>query len=210
MQIVVTRLAPEAERRLLDGAARASEFFMGTGDVHAALRKLASALDASGVDYAIAGAMALNQYGYRRVTEDVDVLLTAEGLRAFKTMWLGRGYVEKFPGSKGMRDAELGVAIDVLVAGEYPGDGKPKPVRFPDPAAVAVRGEKLRVLPLEVLVELKLASGMSAPHRLRDLSDVIELVRHARLPRELADELDPSVRDKFVELWTAAQAVDPE
>jgi len=102
------------------------------------------------------------------------------------------------------------VAIDVLVAGEYPGDGKPKAVRFPDPGEVAIRGELLRVLPIELLIDLKLASGMSAPHRLRDLSDVMELVRHAGLPRELASKLDPSVRDKFVELWTAAQVNDPE
>jgi hypothetical protein len=207
---VVTRLAPDDERRLLDGAAHAAEFFMGTGDVHQALQRLARALDDCGVDYAIADAMALNQYGYRRVTEDVDVLLTEEGLRAFKAAWLGRGYVEKFPGSKGMRDTQAGVAIDVLLAGEYPGDGKPKPVRFPDPAAIAVRGELLRVVPLELLLELKLASGMSAPHRLRDLSDVIELIRHAQLPREMAEKLDASVRDKFIELWAAAQVSDPE
>ena len=47
---------------------------------------------------------------------------------------------------------------------------------------------------------------MSAPHRLRDLADVLELIRSARLPAELADELDPFVRDKYRELWQAAQA----
>ena len=35
--------------------------------------------------------MALNEWGYRRVTVDVDVLLTAEGLRALKEEALGRG-----------------------------------------------------------------------------------------------------------------------
>jgi hypothetical protein len=46
--------------------------------------------------------------------------------------------VERFPGSKGMRDAEHDVKIDILLTGDYPGNGNPKPVRFPDPAAVAV------------------------------------------------------------------------
>src|SRR5262249_44084186 len=123
---------------------------------------------------------------------------------------LGRGYVEKFPGSRGMRDTENGVAIDVLIAGEYPGDGKPKPVRFPDPADVALRGERGAFLPLAKLVELKLASGISAPHRLKDLADVLELVRAIHAPRSLADELDASVRDKYFELWEAAQAADVE
>jgi hypothetical protein len=28
---------------------------------------------------------------------------------------------------------ETGVCVEFVVAGEYPGDGKPKPVAFPDP-----------------------------------------------------------------------------
>lgn len=100
--------------------------------------------------------------------------------------------------------------IDVLLAGDYPGDGKPKPVRFPDPAEAAVGGAKVPLLPLERLVELKLASGMTAPHRLRDLADVLELIRVQRLPETWSERLDPYVRDKFRELWQAAQSQDPE
>jgi hypothetical protein len=154
--------------------------------------------------------MALNAYGYRRVTVDVDVLLTREGLEAFKAKHLGLGYLPKFPDSKGLRDTENGVAIDVVLAGEYPGDGLPKPVVFPDPAATAVRGERVALLPLAKLIELKLASGMSAPHRLKDLADVLEVIRILRLPEELSGELDPSVREKYRELWQAARAADRE
>jgi hypothetical protein len=202
-------LAPEKEARFWAGVQRATEFFMGTANVQRALVALARRLDELEIPYAIAGAMALNELGYERVTSDVDVLLTREGLAAFKAAWLGRGYVEKFEGSKGMRDTENDVAIDVLIAGDYPGDGKPKPVSFPDPT-VAIRGARVALLPTEKLVELKLASGMSAPHRLKDLADVLELVRHAHLEREMAQRLDPSVRDKYLELWSAAQHVDPE
>jgi len=53
--------------------------------------------------------MALNAHGYRRVTADVDVLLTLEGLAFFTEKRLGLGWVERFPGSKGMRDTERGV-----------------------------------------------------------------------------------------------------
>jgi hypothetical protein len=192
------------------GVEHSGRFFMGDADVHRALRKLIAALDQASVPYAIVGAMALNEYGYRRTTVDVDVLLTPAGLAAFKARWLGRGYVEKFPGSKGLRDTEHGVTIDVLLTGEYPGDGKPKPISFPDPAAFASHGGHGAFLPLPRLVELKLASGMSAPHRLKDLADVLELVRAIGAPRSMADELDASVRDKYLELWEAAQAVDSE
>jgi len=56
---------------------------------------------------------------------------------------------------------------------------------------------------LEKLIELKLASGMTAPHRLRDLADVQELIKIRRLPADFAERLDPYVRDKYIELWDA-------
>ena len=204
------RLDPEDERRFWQGVEGAARFFMGDSDVQRALEKLVGTLEAQQIPYAIVGAMALNEFGYRRMTAGIDVLLTPAGLGALKAACLGHGYVEKFPGSRGLRDTENRVDIDVLLTGGYPGDGKPKPVSFPDPAKVAVRGARVALLPLPTLIELKLASGMSAPHRLKDLADVIELIRAASLPSNLADALDPSVRDKYLELWTAAQATDPE
>jgi hypothetical protein len=204
------RLSPEQEARVFEGAAHATRFFMGEADVHRALEKITRLFHEDNIPYAIIGAMALNEYGYRRVTVDVDVLMTREGLEAFKQKHLGLGYVPKFPGSKGMRDTENGVMIDVVLAGEYPGDGRPKPVAFPDPAVSAVQGGRIALLPLPRLIELKLASGMTAPHRLKDLADVIELIRAAGLSADLASELDPFVRGKYQELWQAAQAEDIE
>lgn len=198
------------EQRFEQALENAESFFMKTGKVHQAALAIARQLDAANIPYAIAGAMALGAHGYERVTSDVDVLLTREGLARLKQACLGRGYVDKFPGSKGVRDTENGVAIDILIAGEFPGDGLPKPVAFPDPALVAVGGERFRILPLPTLIELKLASGMTAPHRLKDLADVLELVRAAKLPAELAASLNPYVRDKYLELWRAAQTEDPE
>jgi hypothetical protein len=191
------------------GAEYAEKFFMGIADVQQAMRKLVAALDELAIPYAIVGGMALNEYGYRRVTVDVDVLLTLEGLQRFKDRWLGRGYVERFPGSRGLRDTELGVTIDVLVTGGYPGDGQPKPVQFPDPEKVAIRAGGLALLPLAKLIELKLASGMTSVHRAKDIGDVVELIKHIRPPRELGNELDPSVRDRYFELWDALQTPDP-
>jgi hypothetical protein len=200
------------EQRFERALENAESFFMKTGKVYQAALAVARLLEADGIPYAVVGAMALGAHGYERMTSDVDLLLTREGLGRFKSAHLGRGYVEKFPGSKGMRDTQNGVAIDVIVAGEFPGDGLPKPVAFPDPgqAAVAVAGERFRILSLPRLVELKLASGMTAAHRLRDLADVLELVRAAKLPADLGAELDPYVRDKYLELWRAAQVEDPE
>ncbi len=201
----VSPLSDAAEVRFWQGVRSAGRFFMGEADVQRALDKLVRELDAAAIPYAIVGAMALNEYGYQRTTADVDVLLTADGLARFKARVLGRGYVEKFPGSRGLRDVEYRVDIDVVLAGMFPGDGKPKPVVFPDPATAARRGARVALLPLPTLIELKLASGMTAPHRLKDLADVQELIRIQRLSRELADDLNEFVRPKYLELWQAMQ-----
>lgn len=203
-------LSAPNEARFWEAAREAEKFFNGGANVNRALERLSRCLEKARIPYAVAGDMALNEHGLRRVTSTVDVLLTRDGLDALKDRVLGRGYVEKFPGSKGLRDAIHNVNIDVLIAGDYPGDGKPKPVRFPDPATVAERGHGVARLPLPIVVELKLASGISAPHRLKDLADVLELVRAANLPEELADRLDAYVRDKYRELWRAAQTRDEE
>jgi len=194
------------ERRFVEGARFTEEFHMGTSRVHKAMEALVARLDELGIPYAILGALALNAYGYLRATVDVDVLLTPEGLERFKAESLGRGYVEKFQGSRGVRDTEHQVDIDVVLAGDYPGDGREKPVRFPDPREVAVAGAVFRLVSLTTLIELKIASGMTAPHRLRDLADVIELIRANALPASYREQLHPYVRERFAELWQAAQA----
>ena len=179
-------------------------------NVYDALSRIVGRLEDLGVPYAIVGSLALAEHGYERATVDVDLLLTKAGLERLKKNVLGLGYVEKFPGSRSLRDTQRNVGIDILTTGDYPGDGHPKPVAFPDPAIVATQGMLGMVVPLATLIDLKLASGLSAPHRMKDLADILELIRAAGLPLDLADRLDPSVRDKYVELWHAAQAPSDE
>jgi hypothetical protein len=179
---------------------------MGTGPIHETMRRLARRLSDEHIDYAVAGGMALLLHGYRRETVDVDFLLTSEGRDLMASALEGRGYLPMFPGArKRFRDTETGVEIDLIITGEYPGDGKPKPVHFPDPGEASIEVDGIRILSLEKLIELKLASGMTAPHRLRDLADVQELIKVKSLGPDFANHLDPYVREKYLELWQAVR-----
>ncbi len=97
------------------------------------------------------------------------------------------------------------VRIDVISFGEYPGDGRQKPVRFPYPLEASVEIDGVRFATLEKLIELKLASGMTAPDRLKDLADVQEMIKINGLNGEFADKLNPYVREKYLELFAAVE-----
>ncbi len=200
--------APEDAARLTENVNYCWRFFVGESEAQRAVQKVVAILEAEHIPYAVIGALALNQYGHKRVTVDVDLVMREEDLQRFKQKWIGRGYAERVKGTGKLIDTELGVHIDVLSTGRFPGDDKPKPIAFPDPATTAIRGAPFALLPIERWIELKLASGMVAPHRLKDLADVQELIRSARLPATLADSLDPWVRDKFLELWNAVAQGD--
>lgn len=178
---------------------------MGTSDVHVALRRVTQKLEELQISYAICGGMAVNAHGHQRTTTDVDVLVTPEGHARFKANAVGLGWVEKFPGSRGLLDVDLAVPIRFLLTGGIPGTGEPHGVEFPDPAAVAVEHAGNMYLSLGALIELKLASGLSAPDRPGDFADVIQLIRCNRLGEHFADGLHAYVRPKYRELWGYAQ-----
>jgi hypothetical protein len=178
----------------------ASRFFTRDDPVHQSLRRIARRLSERNVSYAVLGGMALVAHGYNRTTEDVDVLVTAEGLvRVRASLEAHEFLVDKRNNS--LRDVETGVRIDFRVSGRYPGDGRPKPVAFPDPGDVGVEINGIWYVSLPVLVELKLASGMSSAGRLKDLGDAQELIKVLKLPVEFAEQLNEYVRGKYVELW---------
>jgi len=183
----------------------AGRFFMGMDPVHQTLRIISQRLDRLGIAYAVVGGMAMVAHGYERTTIGVDILITSEGLKAARQSLEGHGYLPAFHGSKSLRDTETGVRIGFVVSGGYPGDGKPKPVAFPEPQQASVEIDGIRFVNLPGLIELKLASGMTNPGRLRDLADVQELIRALNLPADYAGQLNPYVRDKFAELWASLQ-----
>ncbi len=199
------RLNRDRRWALLDG----SMHFEKESAVSTSLTRIATRLDELGIPYALADGKAMFLHGYRRFTEDVDILVTKEALATIHAKLDGLGYVPPFQGSKNLRDTENGVRIEFIVAGGYPEDGKPKPVTFPDPGRVWTVIDGVRVVNLETLVQLKLASG-TAPGRRKDLGDVQELVRMMKLPESFADRLDPSVRDLYRELWGELQQLPPE
>ena len=195
----------EAELNLRES----SLFLDDRGPVWETMHRLARRLEEAGIPYAVIGAMALNAHGHKRVTTDIDLVASADARRRIHELLDGRGFLPPFEGSRNLRDTTNGVRVDLVLAGDFPGDGKAKPVAFPDPSVepvVVMSG--VRYVTIEKLVELKLASGISQVLRYKDLGDVVSLIGSARLPRDFGERLNPWVRAKWFEIWDAWDA-DP-
>lgn len=193
-------------RPVPDLYAEGLRYFMGEGTVNKTLARLSNDLEEHGIDYAVIGAVALLAHGYPRFTEDIDLVMTVGGLEKFHQELVGLVYVPAFPGArKRLKSTVDNVTIEVMTTGEYPGDGEPKPVSMPEPAAASTEIDGIKFVTLEKLIELKLASGMSAPDRLKDLADVQELIKIRKLDAGFASKLDPYVREKYRELEAAVR-----
>jgi hypothetical protein len=170
------------------------------------IARLSSRLNEARISYALIGATAMAAHGLYRFTAGVDVLTTCEGLDHIHAQLVGRGFQPASAGArKNVRDTVSGVPVDFMIASEYPGDGKPKPVMFPDPDTVAVDLGGVKVISLPKLIELKLTSGLTAPNRLKDIGDTETVIERLKPPRELGEEIDPFVRDQYYRMWDAAQ-----
>jgi len=199
----------ERQRSIPEVHAEGLRYFMGEGTLNRTLARLANDLDERGIDYIVIGAVALLAYGYPRFTEHIDLVMTRDGLQKFHEELVGLGYAPAFPGArKRLRSTTDGVSIEVMTTREYPGDGKPKSVSMPEPAEAATEIDGIKFVTLEKLIELKLASGISAPDRLKDLADVQELIKVRKLDADFAFKLDPYVRKKYLELEEAVRNSD--
>ena len=79
-------------------------------------------------------------------TEDIDLLMTREGLEKFRNELVGLGYRPAFEGAtKKFRTTAENVTVEIITEGEFPGDGKPKPVVFSE----SKRKRKLKLTALK-------------------------------------------------------------
>lgn len=179
----------------------AGRHFEQKSAVFLALHKIAVHLAELQIPYAVTGDLALFQHGLRRFAEEINLLVGRECLKRIHEVLLARGYAPPQPQSKHLRDSALGVRIEFATTGDYPGDGRPTPVTYPDPGTASVAVHGIRYIKLKELLALKLASGMANAGCLKDLADVQELLKRVELPLGFAAHLPPHVQEKYVELW---------
>jgi len=173
----------------------------GTSGVLETARAAVAVLADHDIPHLIIGGIAVQEHGYPRVTIDVDIVVpdvleAAEWLTASLT-----GPFYKVPDHPDrVEDRRTHTSVDLLPAGAVVKVGCKVP--FPQPTQAR---EELQIASLEELVSLKLDSWANSPlKRLRDKTDVVELILRRKLPRELA--VNPAVLALYHETWDALQA----
>lgn len=165
-----------------------------TGPVPETLRRLCALLEREGIEYVVIGAVAMAAHHFRRATEDVDICVRAQDLDRFRERLVGAVFQSVEGRKRRFYDPQTQVTFDLLVAGELAGRvSRNKQIRFPD-SSEAVTVEGLRTVSLERLIELKLVTW-----RVKDMADVIELIRRNHLDEDFAERLHPLVRMAYLE-----------
>jgi hypothetical protein len=183
-----------------EGLKELDRFFHERDEVHKTMRRAVRRLEKAGISYAIVGGMAVFAQGHRRATNDVDILLTSEGFEEFKKRFVPKKY-RLAPGRpRRFVDQVNEVTIDILVAGMFPGSGKPGPIAYPDPAEGGQLYDKIRVADLPTLIRLKLAA-----RRHQDFADVVNLIRVHRLDESYTQHLHSTLRRDFIECLEEAR-----
>lgn len=169
-------------------------FFQGTDPVHQTMNRVVAKLDEAKIPYAIVGGMAVNAHHHERTTKDVDFLVTAQGLKTFRDCYVHKEFAPVAGRPRRFVDPSNNVCFDLLVAGLFPGTGKPGPIAFPNPTDVVEVIENRCVVNLPTLVQLKLAA-----RRYQDFADVVNLIRVHNLDESFLSQLHSAVHGDFVE-----------
>ena len=173
----------------------------GTSGIVQTAQTAVATLAAHDIPHLIVGGVAVQEHGYPRVTIDVDIVVPGvlEAVE-FLTADLSGPFARVKGCEDRVEDRRNGVQVDLLPAGKVLKRGCKVP--FPQPTKTT---DKLQIVRLEELLSLKLDSAARSPlRRLRDKTDVVELILRRKLPRDLA--VAAAVCALYLETWDALRA----
>ena len=168
-----------------------------------ALKNLTKLLHDNDISFTIIGGAARNQYGFLKTTEDVDIVVAKADKE--KMLHLPIGYIREVSHGRGkvffLHNPKI--KIEVIYEDEISGDGK-NGLKYENPKMISNYIHDTPFLPLEKLIEYKLSSGIYG-NRMKDFTDIIELIRANKLDNKYAEDFREDLKNKYIELWNMAR-----
>jgi hypothetical protein len=164
----------------------------GSTSIQTTLLKVLKVLKLFGIPHYVCGGYAVQEHGYPRFTVDVDIIVPDVGLAIEKLSLNG---FRTNPGSTmTVTDRETKVEVDLLPGGRKVDSG---PLTLPMPTTVS---DEPQLLTLAALISAKLSTWLARGIvRLRDQSDVVELIQANHLPRDFP--VAPEVSAEYQRIW---------
>jgi hypothetical protein len=168
------------------------------------LISLSKLLKERSINFTIIGGSARNQYGYSKITEDIDLLVAKEDKD--KMLSLPIGYIRELSHGRGkvFKFHNPETKVEVIYEGEVSGDGK-RGLEYVSPEKISNDIRDVPFLTLKKLIEYKLSSGLYGHMRMKDFDDIYELIRRNNLPETYADVFRDDLKVKYLDLWNSAQ-----
>jgi hypothetical protein len=169
----------------------------GSTEIGKTMHKAVQALAARNIPSLIVHGYAVQENGYARFTNDVDIVVPdvaeARGILSIS------GFRENPGSSMTVTDRITKVEVDLLPGGGAVGPG---PLRLPLP--LVVNSEPV-IADLKTLIEIKLSSYMGSPtRRAQDLADVVQLIQVNGLSRSYI--VDAAVQNQFKAILDGLEA----
>lgn len=164
-------------------------------DLKKAIKALTDLLKEYNINFTIIGGAARSEYKVRKITEDIDIVVSKKDKDKMKKIPIGL-----------MRDVSKGRAkvfhlhqpktkVEVIYEGEISGDGITGLV-YISPEKISELHNDIPFITLKNLVMYKLSAG-----RLKDFADVQELIKANKLKRDYADKFREDLKDTYIELF---------
>jgi len=181
--------APEATHRV---RARLLRRVSDSTALSRTMRKAVRVLAEAGIPSLVVGGYAVQERGYARFTSDVDIVVP--DVAAARAVLALNGFRENPGSSMTVTDRISKIEVDLLPGGGSVGPG---PLPLPVPSAVSASPT---FADLRMLIEIKLSSYVGSPGaRLKDLADVVELIKANKMPRDF--ELSVAVAPEYLAAW---------
>jgi len=165
----------------------------GTADLTMTLWRAVEILSAAGVPSLVVGGYAVQELGWAKSTPEIDLIVP--NLDDSLAMLCLHGFTADSKNS--VLDSRTGKRICLLPGGV---SLRPGPLPLPIPVRVSVEPV---IADLRTLIEIKLSSyiadGKGRIWRLRDLVDVVELIKANGLMIDFS--VDPTVEAEYRQLW---------
>lgn len=166
------------------------------------LRRVAGALNAAGVPYAVIGGNAVQHWVAQvdesvvRNTRDVDIILNRSDLPAAIAALEGAGFIYRRTAGVTMfldgPEAKARDAVHVVFAGEKVREEYVEPVPLIDEFALM---KEARTLPLEALVRMKLTSN-----RRKDQVHILDMISIGIIDESWLERFHPQLQERLKEL----------